>query len=218
MAVTERTLLYLPVETSCTPSRGFSRRLWIWYSSGVMELRCLYQCIKMMIVPLTWKRDLTGLKERTSCGHTLQLTFGVIYLGLFLDKGLTRKAQLTNVMKEVYRAFCTCKGTFGKTWFLKPRVVHWMYSIVIRPILNNSTTVWWPRVGYNVSRTELSRLHRVACLAITGEMKMTPTAVIEVLLGVPVLHVMIEAEAQVGICRLMCTQQWSKKSTNFGHP
>jgi hypothetical protein len=34
-------------------------------------------------------------------------------------------------------------------------------------------------------------------------MKMTPTAVTEVLLGVPLLHVMIEAEAQVGIYRLV---------------
>jgi len=171
----------------------------------------------MMIVPLTWKRDLRGPKEPTSCGHTLQLTSGVKYLVLFLDKGLTWKAQLTNMMKEVYRAFWTCKHTFGKTWVLKPRVVHWMYSIVMRPILTNSTTVWWPRVRYNVNRTEFSQLQRVACLAITGAMKMTPTAVIEVLLGVPLLHVMIEVEAQVGICRLMCTQQWSHKSTNFGH-
>jgi hypothetical protein len=34
-------------------------------------------------------------------------------------------------------------------------------------------------------------------------MKMTPTAVIEVHLGVPFLHVMIEAEAQVGTYRLL---------------
>jgi hypothetical protein len=78
-----------------------------------------------------------------------------------------------------------------------------MYTIVIRPILTNSSTVWWPRVRYNVSRTELSQLQRVACLAITGAMKMTPTAVIEVLLEVPLVHVMFEAEAQVGIYRLV---------------
>jgi hypothetical protein len=71
----------------------------------------------MMIEPLTWKRDFRGLKEPTSCGHTLQLTSEVKYLGLFLDKGLTWKAQLTNVMKEAYRAFWTCKAHLVKPGF-----------------------------------------------------------------------------------------------------
>jgi hypothetical protein len=46
-------------------------------------------------------------------------------------------------------------------------------------------------------------------------MKMTQTAAMEVLLGLPPLNVMIEAEAQAEICRLMCNQQWKPKSTNF---
>jgi ribonuclease HI len=48
-------------------------------------------------------------------------------------------------------------------------------------------------------------------------MMMTPTAAMKVLLGLPPLHVMIEAEAQAGIYRLMCTQQWRPKSTSFGY-
>jgi hypothetical protein len=48
-------------------------------------------------------------------------------------------------------------------------------------------------------------------------MKTTPTAAMEVLLGLPPLHVTIEAEAQAGNYRLMCNQQWKPKSTNFGH-
>jgi hypothetical protein len=59
--------------------------------------------------------------------------------------------------------------------------------------------------------------HRLACLAITGAMKTTPTAAMEVLLGLRPLRVMTEVEAQAGIYRLMCNQQWKPKSTNFGH-
>jgi hypothetical protein len=47
-------------------------------------------------------------------------------------------------------------------------------------------------------------------------MKMS-IAAMEVLLGLPPLHVMNEVEAQMGIYRLMCTQQWRPKSTNSGH-
>jgi hypothetical protein len=46
---------------------------------------------------------------------------------------------------------------------------------------------------------------------------MAPTTAIEVLLGLPPLHVITEAEAQAGIYRLTCSQQWKPKSTNFGH-
>jgi hypothetical protein len=70
---------------------------------------------------------------------------------------------------------------------------------------------------YNASKKELSKIQKLACLAITGAMKMTPRAAMEVLLGLPALHVMIETEAQTGLYRIMCTQQWQPKYTNFGH-
>ena len=119
-------------------------------------------------------------------------------------------------MNKAYRAFWTCKGTFGKTWGVKPRVLNWICT-VIRPILTYRTMVWWTRVRYNVSRTKLSQWHRLACLAILRAMKMNPTFVMEVLLGFPPLHVMTEVEARAGIYTLMYTQQWIPKSTNFGH-
>jgi hypothetical protein len=130
---------------------------------------------------------------------------------------LTWKAQLKNVMNKAYRAFWTRNGISGKTWGPKPRVVYWIYTMVIRPVLTYGFMVWWPTVRYNVSRTELSKIQRLACLVITGAMKTTPTAAMEVLLDLPPLHVMIEVEAQAGIYRLMCNQQWKPKSTNFGH-
>jgi len=55
--------------------------------------------------------------------------------------------------------------------------------MVVRPVLTYSFTVWWLKVRYNISRTELSKLQRLAYLAITGVMKMPPTAAMEVLQG-----------------------------------
>jgi hypothetical protein len=52
----------------------------------------------------------------------------------------------------------------------------------IRPLLTYGSMVWWPRVSYNVSRMKISKLQRLACLAITGVTKMTPTVAMEVLL------------------------------------
>ena len=44
-----------------------------------------------------------------------------------------------------------------------------------------------------------------------------PTAAMDDLIRIPPLHVMTEVEAQARIYRLMGTQQWRPKSTNFGH-
>jgi hypothetical protein len=76
---------------------------------------------KMVIVPFTWKRDIRGLKEPNLCDHTLQPTTEVKCLGLILAKGFMWKARLKNVMNKAYRELWPCKGTFGKTWGLKPR-------------------------------------------------------------------------------------------------
>lgn len=114
-------------------------------------------------------------------------------------------------------AFWTCRGTFGKTCSLTTKVVYWTFTLVIRPLLTNGFTVWWPGVTYKVSRPELSRLHRLASLAITGVMRMASAAVVEVVLVLRPLNVMTEAEAQAEINRLMCSKQWRSKSTNYGN-
>jgi len=86
-------------------------------------------------------------------------------------------------------------------------VVYWTF----RPMLTNGFTDWWPGVTYKVRGAELSRLHRLASLAITGVMRMASAAVVEVLI------VLTEAEAQAENYRLMCSEQWRSKSTSYGH-
>jgi hypothetical protein len=59
---------------------------------------------KIVIIPFTRKRGVRVLKELALSGHTLQLTTGVKYLERILNRGLTRQAQLKNVMNKSYRA------------------------------------------------------------------------------------------------------------------
>jgi hypothetical protein len=73
---------------------------------------------------------------------------------------------------------------FGKTLGLKSKVIYWLYTVVVRPIVIYVTTVWWPKVKFKISKAELSKLQRMVCLVITGAMR-TTTAATEVLLGLP---------------------------------
>jgi hypothetical protein len=85
--------------------------------------------------------------------------------------------------KTAYKAFWKCRGTFGKTWGLKPKVIYWIYTAVVRPIITYAATIWWPRVKTRLA--EFSKLQRMACLGITGAMRTAPAAAMEVLLGLP---------------------------------
>jgi hypothetical protein len=75
-----------------------------------------------------------------------------------LDKGLTWKAQLENVINKAYTTFQTCKDMFGKTWALKPK------SVILDLHHGNQihSDLWFhgmlPWVRFNVKRTELNKL------------------------------------------------------------
>jgi hypothetical protein len=59
---------------------------------------------------------------------------------------------------------------------------------------------------------ELRKLQRLACLGIRGAMRTTPTATVLALLGLPPLHLQLEAESKVGVYRLNRNDQWKAKS------
>jgi hypothetical protein len=84
-------------------------------------------------------------------------------------------------------------------------VVYLIYTAVVRPIISYAATIWWPRVKLKTSQAELGKLQRMVCLGITGGMR---TAAMEVLLGLPPLHLQVEAEAKIGNYRLLCSDQW----------
>jgi hypothetical protein len=102
-----------------------------------------------------------------------------------LSKGLTWKKQLDKLTNKTYRAFWTCQGTFGKTCGLKPKVMYWIYTMVVRPIVTYAEQCGGLGSISKQARLNLEKLQRMACLGITGAMKTAPTAVIVVLLGLP---------------------------------
>jgi hypothetical protein len=93
--------------------------------------------------------------------------------------------QLAKAISKAYKAFWTCRGTSGKTWGLKPKVMCLIYTAVVRPIVSYAATIWWPRVKLKASQAELSKLLRMAGLGITGEMRTAPTAAMEASMDFP---------------------------------
>jgi hypothetical protein len=86
-------------------------------------------------------------------------------------------------------------------------VVYWIYTTVLRPIFTYAVTIWWSSVKLKTSQVELSKLQGMACLGITGAMRTAPTSAMEVLLGLPPLHLQVKVEAKIGNYRLRGNEQ-----------
>jgi hypothetical protein len=95
-------------------------------------------------------------------------------------------------------------------------MLHWLYTRVIRPFIFHAALVWWPKVKQKSTKNQLGRIQRMACLAITGAMKSTPTAAMEVLLNLPLLDILIMAEARMALYRLHMLEQPSVPRTVTG--
>ncbi|KAL0820148.1 hypothetical protein ABMA28_005307 [Loxostege sticticalis] len=165
---------------------------------------------KTTVIPFTRLRKLTGLSTLTLYGQQLAWSKEVKYLGLTLDKELSWSKHQYNITMKALRVFGMCRTAYGKTWGLKPKIMKWIYLMMVRPILLYGSIVWWPRTKLKTCRVALSKLQRVACMAMTGAFRTTPTAAVEIILGIPPLHIAIETEARKALHRLAIAGLWDE--------
>ena len=76
---------------------------------------------------------------------------------------------------------------------------------MVRPVATYACHVWWPIIDKKVYADALNKLNRLALLSITGAMKTTPTAALEVLLNVIPLDLHVKQSARITLNRLKQT-------------
>lgn len=156
---------------------------------------------KTTIVPFTRRRKVT-LKllqlERTTIEYSSQ----VKYLGIILDSKLNWGSHLEHVITKASNALWLSHRTFGKKWGLKPRMIFWIYTVIVRPRISYASLVWWPKVKVKAAQLKLGKLQRLACLAITGAMRSSPSKALDALLCLLPLHQYLKNEAAKTALRL----------------
>ena len=145
---------------------------------------------KTILVPFTrkYKVNLTPIiMEGTSIPYSGE----VKYLGVILDKKLNWNRHLDTVISRAIKALWTCRGYCGKTWGLNPKMLYFIYTSMVRPIVTYASVVWWPKLMQKTSIDKCCKLQRLACLSITGAMRTSPTAAMEAIVGLTPLHLHI---------------------------
>jgi hypothetical protein len=102
-----------------------------------------------------------GFKRPILFGTELQLKNQVKYLGVILDEKLNWYSHIDHRLQKATIAFWQCRRAIGKTWGLKPMVVYWIYTSVVRHILTYAALLWWKKasqISVNRKKAHLQRL------------------------------------------------------------
>jgi ribonuclease HI len=142
------------------------------------------------------------LKPLRLFGSDIKLVSEFKFLGLTLDCKLSWKPHLETRIKKACMTFGQCRRAIGRTWGLTPKVIHWLYTSVVRPILSYGAVTWWQTAQQKTVIAKLNHLQRLGLLGMTGAMSTTPTAALECLCGLVPLHIFVEAEARAELFRL----------------
>nr|AMS38365.1 hypothetical protein [Bactrocera tryoni] len=146
---------------------------------------------KTTVVPFTRRRSLPGLRNLTLGGREIEMTNKVKYLGLTLDSTLRWKQHVNLTLVKATKALMVCNRLAGKSWGCKPRIVRWLYTMIVRPIITYGAVAWASIASQTSVGIKLSKLQRLACVCMTGAMRTCPTAALEVLLELTPLHLVI---------------------------
>ncbi|XP_048004470.1 uncharacterized protein LOC125240570 isoform X2 [Leguminivora glycinivorella] len=158
----------------------------------------------------THKRKLGIYEMPTLFGTRLTLSKEVKYLGIILDDKLNWSKHLEQKLSKATVAFWQCRRMVGKKWGLAPHIILWLYKMVIMPMISYGAIVWWPRTKQTTAIDKLNKTQRLACVATTGCMRTTPTAALEIMLGLLPLHIYIQKEAAATALRLKDLTLWTK--------
>ncbi|XP_050339722.1 uncharacterized protein LOC126766064 [Bactrocera neohumeralis] len=149
--------------------------------------------LKTTIVPFTRRRSLPGLRNLTLGGREIEMTNMVKYLGLTLNSTLRWKQHIDLTMVKATKALMVCNRLAGRSWGCKPRIIRWLYTMIVRPIVT---------YGAVVVALKLSKLQRLACVCMTGAMRTCPTAALEALLELTPLHLLIGQVAKYTLLQM----------------
>ena len=163
--------------------RGMAQKAINIAANWASEQELQFSSKKTEIVLFTHKRN-PDLGSLTMNGSKLELSKEAKLLGVTLDSKLTWKPHITRITRRATTALMQCRQIVGKTWGIKPSIMKWIYTAVIRPIMSYACVSWAGGLNKKYLVRKLTKVQRLACLIISSAFSGTPTGALEILLNI----------------------------------
>ena len=155
----------------------------------------------------TWKRIWRYHPVRC-LGEEISLVENVSYLGVTLNAKLSWIPHIKSRVTKANNCLMISRQTVGTQWGISHKTMRWVYSAMIRPVISYASTVWCAGLEKSTCKRLLSTIQRKACIAISGAFHSTPTASLEMLVGLLPLDIHIRSVALLSMYRLRQNGLW----------
>ena len=149
-------------------------------------------------------------------GVRIPLKREVKYLGVIIDDKLTWGAHCTKKMRTCANVMLSCRRAVGRTWGLKPKVMRWIYTAIVRPMISYGALVWLPAIIRQGRVKQLEQIQRMGCCMITSAFRTTPTVALEKLLGLLPMDIYVATVALEQMSRMKQNGLWRRRAVKYG--
>ena len=116
-------------------------------------------------------------------GSKLSFSDEVTYLGLTLNKKLNWNLHITKKVNKCKGKLCSLRSALGVKWGPSPKMVLWAFESLVVPLLTYGSPVWGHLELNKITLDKLRQLNRLAACLTSPVKKSTPSAGLEVILG-----------------------------------
>ena len=187
------------------------RITWEWCENNSLSINPS----KTSIIKFTRKRN-AAIEPLKIKNTIIPFSNTVKYLGVMLDNKLTWNEHIDYIKRKAMVNLFTMKKLASNYTGLSPEMAKYLYNQTIIPTITYGALVWWPKTNQTTTNKKLNIIQRLGLITITGAIRTTPTASLELITGIKPLHITIKEKAIEQIIQLTNTYTF-KEGDLKGH-
>ncbi|GBM90624.1 Putative protein in type-1 retrotransposable element R1DM [Araneus ventricosus] len=128
-------------------------------------------------------------------GERIKRAHAIKYLGIYIDEKMNWNTHLKAQSTRATQLYHNLLKIAGKSWGVPLIHRRTLYKTVTERVLAHGAVAWCLEPTVRIAR-KLSTIQRPFLLAISGAYRITSTAALQVILGIPPLHLQLQREAR----------------------
>ena len=146
---------------------------------------------KTVAILFTTKRRVPQIRNLTMNNVDIEYSKYVKYLGITLDSKLSWKKHINNTVNKAKMHLVTFNKALNKINNFSPLSSKLIYNTFIKTALTYGSYAWGHAIHKKHINNQLNKVNRLALLLITPVRRSTPTAALEIILGIKPLDLEI---------------------------